>query len=241
MLLFCFCCAVLPIPYDVSLISPVETHGSSDEPFPCQGCGCGCKTAEQCWTGCCCFTPSQRIAWAKANGVKPPDYAVLVDSDDSRSVENDRRISGQHATGSHGFDQWILKLVQKTNASVKDDGSKARSCCESKSTCTSCKKHDSCSSCKSGVKSPQLANLKPKAKKSSRTASSAKRYALSMLALKCQGKSSLFSQLPWLVSSEHLEPLKYLDAFERISTPTAAPLVSAFDPPDTPPPRIISA
>jgi hypothetical protein len=46
-----------------------------DQPFPCQDHPCGCATAEQCWRGCCCFTPEERWAWARAHNVEPPDYA----------------------------------------------------------------------------------------------------------------------------------------------------------------------
>src|SRR4051794_28407127 len=44
-------------------------------PFPCQDHPCGCQTAEQCWSGCCCFTPAERWAWAEAHHVRPPAYA----------------------------------------------------------------------------------------------------------------------------------------------------------------------
>lgn len=40
--------------------------------FPCQGGRCGCRTAEQCWSSCCCHTATERLAWARAHGVAPP-------------------------------------------------------------------------------------------------------------------------------------------------------------------------
>jgi len=40
--------------------------------FPCEGGQCGCRSAHDCWSGCCCLTPAQRLAWAKANDVTPP-------------------------------------------------------------------------------------------------------------------------------------------------------------------------
>lgn len=46
--------------------------------FPCQGSRCGCRTAEDCWFGCCCRTPSQRLAWAKRNGVTPPQAFLRI-------------------------------------------------------------------------------------------------------------------------------------------------------------------
>jgi hypothetical protein len=54
---------------------PVFVHKASSLPFPCQDHPCGCQTAEQCWSHCCCFTPEERWAWAKAHDVEPPAYA----------------------------------------------------------------------------------------------------------------------------------------------------------------------
>jgi hypothetical protein len=44
-------------------------------PFPCMDKPCGCATAEQCFSNCCCNTPAELMAWAKANRVDP---AVIV-------------------------------------------------------------------------------------------------------------------------------------------------------------------
>ena len=54
---------------------PVFIHKDKSLPFPCQNHPCGCQTAEQCWSQCCCFTPDKRWAWARANDVEPPAYA----------------------------------------------------------------------------------------------------------------------------------------------------------------------
>jgi hypothetical protein len=54
---------------------PIFTHKVSSQPFPCQNHLCGCQTAEQCWSHCCCFTPEQRWAWAREHNVEPPAYA----------------------------------------------------------------------------------------------------------------------------------------------------------------------
>lgn len=54
---------------------PVLVHKESSQPFPCQGRPCGCRTAEECWTSCCCFTPEQHWAWAREHHVEPPAYA----------------------------------------------------------------------------------------------------------------------------------------------------------------------
>jgi len=47
------------------------------QPFPCMDKPCGCATAEQCFTNCCCNTPSQTLAWAQARGLEPALIAAL--------------------------------------------------------------------------------------------------------------------------------------------------------------------
>ena len=46
-------------------------------PFPCMDKPCGCATAEQCFKNCCCHTPAERLAWAKAHSVEPAVLAAL--------------------------------------------------------------------------------------------------------------------------------------------------------------------
>jgi hypothetical protein len=48
------------------------------ERFPCEGCACGCLSARDCWTNCCCHSPAERLAWATRNGVTPPAYAAAA-------------------------------------------------------------------------------------------------------------------------------------------------------------------
>ena len=66
----------------------VPTAGPRDEagrtaakdrsrPFPCMDKPCGCATAEQCFSSCCCHTPAQRLAWAKAHNVEAAVVAAL--------------------------------------------------------------------------------------------------------------------------------------------------------------------
>lgn len=62
--------ASLPIPIAVVSTSSED----SSIPYPCQHGKCGCKSALQCWTNCCCNTPQQRLDWAAAKGVAVPEY-----------------------------------------------------------------------------------------------------------------------------------------------------------------------
>ena len=46
-------------------------------PFPCMDKPCGCATAEQCFSSCCCNSPAELMAWAEANRVDPATLLVL--------------------------------------------------------------------------------------------------------------------------------------------------------------------
>ncbi len=54
---------------------------SSAERYPCEDCSCGCASARECWTNCCCHTLPERLAWAVRNGVRPPPYVHTEESD----------------------------------------------------------------------------------------------------------------------------------------------------------------
>lgn len=57
-------------------VVPVVSVGASSGRFPCEHHHCGCDNAEQCWGDCCCMTMPERLAWAHANGVQPPDWVL---------------------------------------------------------------------------------------------------------------------------------------------------------------------
>jgi hypothetical protein len=76
----------LPLPFGL----PAGGEGSSagraaallaakdrSRPFPCMDKPCGCATAKQCFSNCCCHTPAERLAWAKAHQVDPATLAAL--------------------------------------------------------------------------------------------------------------------------------------------------------------------
>jgi hypothetical protein len=46
-------------------------------PFPCMDKACGCDSAERCFSNCCCHTPAETLAWAKARGIEPAVIAAL--------------------------------------------------------------------------------------------------------------------------------------------------------------------
>lgn len=67
-----FCVVPVPLPTMTQM-----SRNQQEVAYPCQNRSCGCKSAYQCWTSCCCFSPQQRLDWAKKHGVTPPAYAVL--------------------------------------------------------------------------------------------------------------------------------------------------------------------
>ena len=52
---------------------PAIAAKDSSQPFPCQHRRCGCMSASDCWSQCCCFTPQERVAWAYDHDVEVPD------------------------------------------------------------------------------------------------------------------------------------------------------------------------
>lgn len=66
---------------------PVRATPATSQPFPCQHRACGCRTAQQCWEKCCCFTHEQKLAWARQHGVEPPAIARQQTSDCCQTCE----------------------------------------------------------------------------------------------------------------------------------------------------------
>ena len=46
-------------------------------PFPCMDKPCGCATAEQCFSNCCCNSPAELLAWAEAHHLDPATLLAL--------------------------------------------------------------------------------------------------------------------------------------------------------------------
>lgn len=118
------------------------------ERFPCMHGTCGCRTAEQCWRSCCCMTLSQRLAWAKANGVTPPaDILAMAKrmADDEKSAEPSK--SG--AAGTPGVAASCCSqrkaAVQAACCSTKQGGHSVGTCttghCDAPELTTDVKEH----------------------------------------------------------------------------------------------------
>jgi hypothetical protein len=95
------CAALALICYlTTSMGFPLPSFASKPggQAFPCQNHPCGCATAEECWTHCCCFTPDEHWAWAQANHVEPPSYAEPPRTEGWRTIRLRDRCA--HENGS---------------------------------------------------------------------------------------------------------------------------------------------
>ena len=69
--------------------------------FPCMYRQCGCRNAEQCWRGCCCFTNRQKLAWAEDHGVAAPDYVAAAAQKETCQVAKASCCSAKKSGSCH--------------------------------------------------------------------------------------------------------------------------------------------
>jgi len=74
----------LPLPFGMTAPAAPDSPAAKrlagkdrSQPFPCMDKPCGCATAEQCFTSCCCNTPAETLAWATVHRVEPAVLAAL--------------------------------------------------------------------------------------------------------------------------------------------------------------------
>ena len=73
-----FLAVAVGLPLEVRLPAAKVVDSSEAERFPCETCPCGCATADHCWKKCCCHSLAARLAWARREGVRPPQYAIAA-------------------------------------------------------------------------------------------------------------------------------------------------------------------
>jgi hypothetical protein len=146
---------------------PLPAHAGKDtgEKYPCQGHPCGCATAEECWRHCCCFSPEQKLAWARQHGVTPPSYAEPVAPKGWQAP----RIRDQ-----------VEKRAQDHCPNC-EPGSKER-CCEAKSNCCSKKTQEPCCA-------------KPTIAESKKPASKSNGWTITLRARSCKNQATLWVSL----------------------------------------------
>lgn len=158
---------------------------TESEQFPCGGGHCGCATAHECWTSCCCTTAVQRLEWALRRGVMPPAYARFADSD---WIAAANRVAPGSAT--------CAACVARIQADLRDGIALAGTFCGSTPAGDCCGKNraqsDPCagaSASKAEVQAPASASCCAERRDASRTLPS-------LSPLGCKGRSPLISLSP---------------------------------------------
>ena len=158
----------LPLPFGVVAPAASESPAAKrlagkdrSRPFPCMDKPCGCATAEQCFTSCCCNTPAETLAWAEAHRVEPAVLEAL-----------EQRV----ASGS----QAVAKAAKPSCCSSKAPAEEESCCTSRRPTLAACEDDDSFSNeqslaVTSAVSDPQLVETaspdhRQEAKPRSRTA-----------------------------------------------------------------------
>jgi hypothetical protein len=119
---------------------PAQTARKSGDPFPCQHCACGCKDAESCWRNCCCHTNSEKLAWAKRHGVKPPAFVIAAARQEECCDEGHVKACCKSAKAKSTS---IAKTVTSCCEKCKKDASPGLPCCAGPQLgCSTCASHD---------------------------------------------------------------------------------------------------
>lgn len=100
------------------------------ERYPCEDCSCGCASARECWTNCCCHTLPERLAWAIRHGVRPPPYVHTEEADWIAALDQVKPTE-KHCSLCVGTAQDRLARGESLACAQPD-------CKENESSCTSC-------------------------------------------------------------------------------------------------------
>lgn len=99
------------------------------ERYPCEDCGCGCSSAAECWTNCCCHTLQERLEWAIRNGITPPSYVEIPALQWAAARDSIRGAAGARACCAEAGSR-------HSSAAMRPAPSEPKSCC-SGPTCAS--------------------------------------------------------------------------------------------------------
>ena len=172
-----FCISVMPIPIVLPSVKSID--GQS---YFCQDRPCGCASAEQCLTHCCCATLKEQLDWAEKKGVTPPAYAAKSTSEhpatknDKSCCSNSKKIADKRGADACDDCADSNSNLSASNTWVVEKKPNAKPCCESK---------------QANANNKELVREKVEKKPG--------RLVVSMFAMKCQGKSYSLCALPWFI------------------------------------------
>ena len=243
-----FCAAVVPLP----MAAPPASNSPKDlsTPFPCQDRPCGCRSAEQCWKSCCCFSNVEKVAWATQNGVQLPE-SVTVEA--ARETGNKSRVA----------DRCCDKLVAVSASAAPADKTRPRasagesdSVCDANSTCAKCcsetkansseERSANRSGCKHCLSVSSRVSVSPRVSVSQRNVARSKRpiskqaYAIGLFVQKCQGLDLTLNVLPWAVLQSADVEIEGVCLVAWIVPESVTMFDRSVDPPE-PPPRLTTA
>ena len=185
--------SIVPVPMPVD-INGLGKDGSS--PFPCQDRPCGCQSADGCWTSCCCFTPKERIAWAKRHQVEIPTDALkslLIAAARPAAEKTTPSCTLPHRdpvekTLSHSA------VVAPVSSRMRDSRDE-HNCCEEghasetwSSTSTACCELETADEAAAPVEE-QTPDVR----------SSKRKYAIGLFVDRCRGSGPHWNAIPWCV------------------------------------------
>lgn len=198
----------VPLPAGLSVSKDLS------KPFPCQQRACGCRSADQCWKRCCCFTNSQKVAWAKSEQVALPDFVIVAARIEEQTAAHEakeccqarvacRKESSVQATHSAAPATGMPPAFLAANTS---SGAK----CDSRLTPADLDLVRSVlhvpASCDSAVQISEPgypAAEKIRAVKRTKTQRAGRdgktRYVLRALVLQCEGQGWFWNSLPWSI------------------------------------------
>ena len=93
----------IPLPRIGAWLAGVTGSG---EAYPCAGHGCGCHSAQDCLEHCCCYTPAERLAWAKARklprAVAAVEEVVCGAPDEAEEGAAEAPVANRSCCSGHG-------------------------------------------------------------------------------------------------------------------------------------------
>jgi hypothetical protein len=177
-----FCISVMPIPIILPSVKSIDGQA-----YFCQDRPCGCASAEQCWTHCCCATQKEQLDWAEKKGVSPPAYAAKSTSEhpatknEKSCCSNSKKIADKRGVACNDCNDF-------DNSDDSDSNLTASNTCEKVKKPT---EKTYCESKQANAYNKELVREQMKKKPG--------RLVVSMFAMKCQGKSSSLCALPWFI------------------------------------------
>ncbi|WP_339745681.1 hypothetical protein [uncultured Rubinisphaera sp.] len=203
------CASIIPLPMTV----PVTAEKDRSTPFPCQDRPCGCASAKQCWKSCCCFTDSQKLAWAKANHVTPPDYVIAA----AEKEASEKSQVVKNCCAQHSVESQIVQAV--TPSCCQKSASAEMACCKS-AVPAGCCQEDSTS-----VAENEESTVKTQT-------------VLTAFVLRCHGQSNFFwNSIPWSDLVFNTTELPAMNMTGSVCLLSETLIECPLNPPE-PPPRL---